>query len=135
MEMFWMDGKNRHNHQRALNKVFRSVNKNIENDELWLGRFAVVQEATYFFEHDRDHWQRQKYPAEYYMVVEYHFIDKKTGRVSRSCRDIVNHLKTSDQLWRQMNDFIVVECNDDVWGAEEKPSVENAVDYRKVAVK
>ena len=131
----FMTSANHRKHQRAINKVFRAVNKSICDDELWLGRFAVVQEATYFFKYDSDYWQRQKYPAEYYMVVEYHFVDKKTGRISRSCRDVANNLEISNKLWQQMNDFIVVECNDDVWGATEQPTRDNAVDYRKVAVK
>lgn len=135
MGMYYMDGKNRHHHQRALNKIFRQLNKSIENDELWLGRFAVVQDSTSFHEYERDHWEKQQHPAEYYMLVNYHFVDKKTGRVSRRYYDKANYLKNTLILPEQMNDFIVIDCNEDVWGAAEKPTLENAVDYRKVAAK
>lgn len=135
MGMYYMDGKNRRHHQRALNKVFRQLNKSIEDDGLWLGRFAIVQDSTSFYEYERDYWEKRQHPAEYSMSVNYHFVDKKTGRTSRSYHASVYHLKTSLVLFQQMNEFIVVDCHKDVWGAAEKPTRENAVDYRKVAAK
>lgn len=134
-ERKYMSGKNRRKHQRLLNKTFKNLNKQIKNDELWLGRFEVVQDATYFFESERDHWQKREYPAEYYLTVYYHFVDKKTGRESKSYYDSANSLNTSNRIFLQMNDFITRECFEDTWGAAEQPTVHNAVDYRKVWAK
>lgn len=118
IDMFWMYGKNRHRHQRALNKRFRELNNHV------IDRYAVIQDATYFFEYDRDHWQKQQFPAEYFMVVDYHFVDKETGRESRSYRDSANHLKTCNLLWKQMSDFINEGEMNITWG--------NALPYAEV---
>ena len=39
----WKHSFNRKKHQRMVNKYVRAINKNIENDDLWLGRFYVKQ--------------------------------------------------------------------------------------------
>ena len=39
----WMTSFNRKKHQRRMNKYVREINKNIENDDLWRGRFVIRQ--------------------------------------------------------------------------------------------
>lgn len=41
--MGWMYSLNRKKQQRHMNKYVRAINKNIENDDLWRGRFYVRQ--------------------------------------------------------------------------------------------
>ena len=43
-----MRNKLRKNYQRKLNKIIKNINKNIENDELWNGRFIFFQHSAEF---------------------------------------------------------------------------------------
>lgn len=126
----FMTSANHRKHQRAINKVFRDINKSICDDELWLGRFAVVQCHTVFIIYKYEDSECGT------MYIFYQFVDKKTGRRSQTyysdTNDILNH---SYKIYWRMNDFIVKDCSPDVWGAEIKPSIENAEDFRKVGVK
>lgn len=103
---------NRKRHQRQVNKVFRALNKNIEKDELWQGRFVARQRASYFIQYEDK--------SGYYLVVVYDFLDKKTGQTSRLYNELGGSLSFFDgtKLFMQMNDFIVLDC--DVWGVKQK---------------
>lgn len=126
----FMTSANHRKHQRAINKVFRDINKSICDDELWLGRFAVVQCHTVFNIYKYEDSECGT------MNIFYQFIDKKTGRRSRVYHSNTNEiLNYSYTTLSRMNDFIVNDCFPDVWGAEVKPSIENAEDFRKVGVK
>ena len=46
MRKYSMKSHNRKNHQRWFNQYVRYINKNIEEDDLWLGRFCVKQKRT-----------------------------------------------------------------------------------------
>ena len=39
----WLTSMNQKRHQRAINRLVRDLNKNLEQDDLWLGRFVVRQ--------------------------------------------------------------------------------------------
>ena len=39
----WLTSMNKKKHQRAINRAVRSFNKQLEQDNLWLGRFIVLQ--------------------------------------------------------------------------------------------
>lgn len=99
----------RKRHQRAVNKLFRELNKGLEDDDLWHGRFVAVQDSSWFKQYEDK--------SGYYLYVVYHFVDKKTGQKSwrQYCED-ANWLCNSARLWWQMNDFIVKEC--DTWKYE-----------------
>jgi hypothetical protein len=72
--MSWViTSDNRKKHQRAINRVLRRINKSIENDELWHGRF-VVRQITSRFEHFED-----KSGSVLWVLIR--FVDKKTGIV------------------------------------------------------
>ena len=133
----FMTSANHRKHQRAINKVFRAVNKSICDDELWLGRFAVVQCHTVFYtEKMEERYIGNNCPECGVALVFYQFVDKKTGRRSQTyysnTNDILNH---PNKIYYRMNIFIIKDCHPDVWGAEVKPSIENAEDFRKVGVK
>ena len=103
---------NRKRHQRQVNKVFRTLNKIIEKDELWQGRFVARQRASYFVQHEDK--------SGYYLVVVYDFLDKKTGQTSKLYNETDWSLTFFDgtKIFMQMNDFIVLDC--DVWGVKQK---------------
>ena len=102
----------RKRHQRQVNKVFRVLNKIIEKDELWQGRFVARQRASYFVQHEDK--------SGYYLIVVYDFLDKKTGQTSKLYNETDWSLSFFDgtKLFMQMNDFIVLDC--DVWGVKQK---------------
>lgn len=103
---------NRKRHQRQVNKVFRALNKDIEKDELWQGRFVARQRASYFVQYEDK--------SGYYLVVVYDFLDKKTGQTSRLYNELGWSLSffNGTKLFMQMNDFIILDC--DVWGVKQK---------------
>lgn len=105
---------NRKRHQRQVNKIFRVLNKNIEKDELWQGRFVARQKASYFVQYEDK--------SGCYLVVVYDFLDKKTGQTSNLYheQDYALTMFYGSKLFRQMNDFIVLDC--DVWGVKQKKS-------------
>ena len=105
---------NRKVHQRALNAVIRRLNRAIEQDDLWQGRFFVKQEKAAFLPYE-DH-------SGYELYVLLKFCDRKTGQ-EWYARDSANHwmLWGGSHLFREMNDFIVERVN--VW-ANEKPYAE-----------
>jgi hypothetical protein len=102
-----MDGfkysSHRKRHQRAVNKVFRSLNENIEKDSLWQGRFKIVQESSHFHNYDPSGWK---------LVVAYHFVDTQTGYESHRFIDFSNQLCMwgGTKIFWQMNDFIIKDC-------------------------
>lgn len=116
---FWYTN-NRKKVQRQINKIFRQMNRIIENDDLWRGRFVVRQKRT--------EWVNYYGSREYCLYVIYEFVDKKTGEVSRP------HVEPDFALDRhigiQMNTFIVNYCK--VW--EKENPYEDKTDYRKVNI-
>ena len=108
--------------QRKVNKIVRKLNKQIEDDELWKGRFYVRQVNRYMKPYD----DRSGIDNAFL----FRFYDRKTGKNALS-KDWYSYyvLSTFCKLALGMNDFIVNVCK--VWEEEPKPSVDNAVDYRK----
>lgn len=121
-----MTSQNRKNHQRAINKIMRSINKNIVNDPLWKGRYCVRQYRSWW----RRYWEEPNY---YVFYAQFIFHDKKTHKIyitnTRSANDwlFLNGYK----LWMEMNDFIL---DSGVWQENPRPTYETAPDYRKVEV-
>ena len=121
----WITSLDRKKHQRLINRAFRKINKDIENDDLWKGRFMIKQTGYNYFEIYED-----KSGAE--LFINYEIIDKKTNKrklYSGDTNDIVSRGWT---IYRQMNDFIIHECK--VWEEIPRPTAENTPDYRKVRV-
>jgi hypothetical protein len=112
-----MKSHNRKNHQRWLNRYCRMVNKTIENDDLWLGRFYISQNRT------RMEWFEDGSGGLIYAEIVMH--DRKTGKTEIHWYD---GLDMGWKMWRDFNDFIIEYCK--VW--EEVPSPrDNRIDYRK----
>lgn len=111
----WFTSKNRKRHQRAMNELMRLINQNIENDDLWRGRFYVRQVAAQWYEYE------DKSGAELWVVLR--FIDKATGFYWETA-ETVNHWRWYNgiHLWRAMNDFITEKTN--VWRSDPRPGSE-----------
>ena len=107
--MRWLTSMNKKRHQREINRLVRQVNKSIEKDDLWHGRFCVKQ-----VESPQWHVYEDKSGAEYFVHLK--FIDKCTGRYWVQA-ETVNHWRGSFgngwRIWDRMNWFIVEYCN--VW--------------------
>lgn len=109
----------RKRHQRAANKTFRQANQIIENDDLWLGRFVVKQDASWFFD--------PYHEGSPNLFVKYHFYDKKTGITSLPYIGRADSLFWFNDIMYKMNDFIIHEVR--VW-EREHPFTDERVNYR-----
>lgn len=96
-------------HQRKLNWFIRKINKEMEKDPLWRGRFVVKQCCTHFI--------KSQYSRDYIFVALVYFVDKKTGRVSGLLSDFLGNLlsSTTNGIRVRLNKFIVEDCFDDTW--------------------
>ena len=117
MRKYSMKSHNRRNHQHWFNQYCRYINKCIENDDLWLGRFYVKQLAT-----DME-WFEDGSGGMMHACLEMR--DKKTGVTRINWYD---GLDMDWKFWRDFNNFIIEDCK--VW--EEKPDPrKNRIDFRK----
>ena len=116
MRKYSMASHKRKNHQRWLNQYCRFVNKSVEDDDLWLGRFYISQNRTdmKWFDDGSGGLIR----AEIIMH------DKKTGYTKSHWYD---GLDLEWKFWIDFNSFIIDDCK--VW--EEVPDIrENRIDFR-----
>lgn len=106
---YWLTSMDKKVHQRAVNKLVRNINKSIEQDDLWFGRFCVHQVYS-------PQWKvyEDGSGAEYFVHLK--FIDKCTGRYWIQA-GTANYWRGSFgngwRIWDEMNWFIVGHC--DVW--------------------
>ena len=108
----WLTSMNRKRHQRAMNKLVRDVNKVIQKDELWQGRFYARQSQAYWYVYE------DKSGAELLVFIQ--FIDKKTGLTYETAATVNEwrHLNNF-KMFSAMNDFIVHYV--DVWNERPAP--------------
>ena len=118
MRKYSMKSLKRKKHQRWLNKYCRYVNKVIENDELWLGRFYISQERSEM------EWFDDKSGGMIHTEIIMH--DRKTGK---TLHRFYHGLDLEWKLWWDFNDFIVNYCK--VWEEEPDPR-DNRIDFRSV---
>lgn len=119
----WKLTTNRKKIQRHFNKIIRDLNKSIERDELWLGRFYAHQKfAGFYTENDYT-----------YAKVEIEFVDRKTGITHTQWFHKEDFMGSTWKIWCAMNDFIVKVV--DVWHEDPRPSIKEPWDYRKVGKK
>lgn len=109
----WLSSNNRKRHQRAMNQIVRMINQNVQNDDLWQGRFYVRQIDARWCPYE------DKSGAELFVILQ--FTDKKTG-IAKTYGGSVNHWRyfNGSQLWWAMNNFIVQDV--DVWSENPKPN-------------
>ena len=106
---YWITSMNRKTHQRARNRLVRAMNKNLEQDELWCGRFIVRQDES-------PQWRRYEDGSGAELWVRLRFIDRCTGRYYVKWES-VNHWRglraTGYEIWHMMNWLITEHW--DVW--------------------
>lgn len=94
----WLTSKDRKVHQRAINRAVRACNKQLELDDLWLGRFVVRQYE------DSPRWRKYEDGSGAELWVKLKFIDRATGRYY-----VGNHTVNEwcsfngSRIWRIMN--------------------------------
>lgn len=117
MRKYSMKSHKRKNHQRWFNQYVRYINKSMEEDDLWLGRFHVTQKATHM------EWFEDGSGGLMRACLIMH--DRKTGITRNKWYD---GLDMDWRFWSDFNDFIIEDCK--VW--EEVPDARiNRIDYRK----
>ena len=96
----WLCSKNRKRHQHAMNAIVRQLNRNIEQDDLWKGRFYARQVAS--------GWRIYEDKSGAELIVTLRFYDKVTG-ITKDYYGIANELRRWNgfRVWHLMNDFIV----------------------------
>ena len=120
--MSWKHSLNPKVHQRAVNKILREMNRNIENDELWMGRFFIRQWARGVVTYE-DH-------SGMYLWLELRLYDKKTKKYLQwfcDSHDVTGF--NGSRVWQKMNDFIVEDL--DVWHNEDPRNEKH--DWRAVS--
>ena len=112
----------RKSYQRKINNIVRNINKMMEKDELWWGRFVVYQIRAKY----------HKYEDNSGISCHYCFClyDKKTGIDKKVYMVDGNWLIYTNgyELLEELNKFIVEDL--DVW-RNEKPEEDNT-DYTKI---
>lgn len=117
----WKVTTNRKKIQRHINKILRQMNKNIEQDDLWLGRFYCHQKDIQYQLSEDKSWM--------YADVRVEFVDRKTNKF------VILHFNKEDfmnggwPIWEAMNSFIIDFVK--VWQENPPPSIKNPWDYKK----
>jgi hypothetical protein len=121
--MAWLSSHKRKRHQRAVNKYVRQVNKQIEDDELWRGRFVVKQIKSQFYHYEDGSGAT--------LGIHFRFYDKKTGIIEDwfETSSVINMWHGSRLFWK-MNKFITEYC--DAWSKED-PRLDTK-NYREVKI-
>ena len=117
MRKYSMKSHKRKNHQRWFNQYCRDVNRKMEEDDLWLGRFYISQAQTHI------DWFDDNSGGIMYALIIMH--DRKTGITNMKW---YSGLDMEWQFWWDFNDFIIEDCK--VWTEVPNP-YENRIDYRK----
>ena len=124
-----MRNHKKHNLKSKINKAIRAINNNIAEDNLWKGRFVVLNRAMWIYEYDDG--------SGVYAVVRVAAFDKKTRKYEELIMDEYDILgywgNGSFKLWNFINDFIVDKVK--VWSENPSPRDKDfVVDYTKISV-
>ena len=117
----WKLTTNRKKIQRHINSVLRDMNRAIERDDLWLGRFYCQQKSISF--------QKAEDCSYVYALVGVEFYDRKTGKAKHEWFHKEDFMGSTWKIWLAMNNFIVEWC--EVWKEDPRPSINDPWDYRK----
>ena len=115
----------RRTYQRKFNKLVRALNRNIANDDLWLGRFI-------FFQTNAD-FARFEDGSGGILYINLRGFDKKTGFYKDFRFEYAPWLHSVGfKIWEIANNFIAEDSG--VWYEEPRICRANAVDYRDKVV-
>ena len=108
--------------QHTINKNIRDINKSIENDNLWRGRFVMHQVNA--------RWSAFEDGSGGELFATILIIDKRTGQTKTA------YIDNYDHPWRYfeaMNNFIVDDCA--VWEKEGRGFLySDKTDYTKINI-
>ena len=109
--------------QRRVNKAVREINRSIERDALWNGRFYITQCGSQYYRYEDGSGGQ--------LLIRFVFVDKKTGDYAIWYEDSVGILFCSgSRLGWKMNEFITEYCK--VWEKEGRDVLyEDKTDYTK----
>ena len=106
---YWLTSYNKKRHQRAINKLVRAINHNLEQDDLWCGRFVIQQDES-------PQWRLYEDGSGAELFVRLRFIDRATGRYYVKWES-VNQWRglraTGYEIWKMMNWLITEHWN--IW--------------------
>lgn len=104
----WLTSMNKKKHQRAINKLVRAFNNQLELDDLWFGRFIVRQYES------SPQWRKYEDGSGAELYVKLKFIDRATGRYYVG-NHTVNEWRNFNgaHIWRIMNWLITEHWN--IW--------------------
>ena len=104
---YWLTSHNKKRHQRAINKLVRAMNRNLEQDDLWCGRFVIRQDES-------PQWRLYEDGSGAELFVRLRFIDRATGRYYVG-NHTVNEWRSfnGSRIWRIINWLITEHW--DVW--------------------
>lgn len=108
--------------QHTINKNIRAINKSIENDNLWRGRFVMRQVDA--------RWSPFDDGSGGELLATILMIDKRTGHTKTTYLDNYNN---SWRYFVAMNNFIVDDCA--VWEKEGRDFLySDKTDYTKINI-
>lgn len=116
-----MKNRMRKQYQKKLTAALKGINRNIRNDDLWLGRFEARQGRTNWHEWD------DKSGGILYCTIR--LVDKATGYYKDYVYDYYGKY-CNWKLWEMVNKFITVDCA--VWRSGDPR--EQVQDYRRIGV-
>ena len=121
-----MRDKMRAKYHKGAMKMIRAFNKNLENDELWRGRFIVMVKG--------ERWERFPDNSGGILNLAIRMYDKKTKIYQDYRWEYAPYLHTI--IWHLTmdigNDFVVETVK--VWDEDPRPTIYDNNDYRKVKV-
>lgn len=120
-----MKDKLRKEYQRGLNRLIKKANRIIRDDNLWQGRFYILQRENRWFRYEDDSGGNLNSHIRVY--------DHKTGYYKDYIFTYVKFLKSMywRMSWDVLNKFIVEDL--DVWSIEDRKELcARKDDYRNV---
>jgi hypothetical protein len=118
--------KMRKAYQRKFNHKIHQLNKNIEMDNLWRGRFVFLQKNC--------RWWKFEDGSGGELILSIRAYDKKTGYYHDYHLEYAPWMHTFDwNLTMEVGNTFIVE-DLDVWRNEERPTLDSAIDYTHVKV-
>lgn len=105
--------------QRKVNRDIKTLNRAIEEDDLWLGRFYMRQVDRRVYRYEDN--------SGVGMQLAFIMVDKQTGKNEMYYCFSWDILKTY-RPWYALNDFIVETCK--VWEENPTPKRGETIDYR-----
>lgn len=118
--------KMRRQYQRKFNRKIHRLNRQIEEDRLWLGRFIFLQKNAFWYKFEDNSGGQ--------LAVFIRGYDKKTGYYHDYRIEYAPwmHFFDSHLITDVANAFIVKHAK--VWTEEDPPRIETAIDYSKTKV-